>query len=125
MQNFIFALLLVSLNISTFLLFAVNPRITIARDKKLLSVSTGVLLTIVIGFVFFGPPKYLGTFYMSAAIFTLFGLRFLIAKFLSVPLESEPKQRQLVKNFFDTVLFPVIMLFFCIIQCLSLLVWNS
>jgi hypothetical protein len=115
MQSFIFTFFLVSLNISVFFLLAVNSRIRIPVNRKMHSATTTTLLAVVIGFVVFGPSKYLGTFYMSAAIITLFGLRFLIYKFLSSPTENESKRIRISKYIFPKHKPPCI--FVMILRC--------
>jgi hypothetical protein len=125
MLDLLFALLLVCLNLSTFLLMSVNLKIKVKVDKKKLGMFFILLLIIVIAFIIFNPERYLASFYMSAALIALFGIRFLIYKFLSPPPETEDKRRQVARNIFDSVFFPLFVIFFSFAQCMSLLVWNS
>lgn len=125
MQNIIFAFLLIGLNILLFLLLNVNFKIDININKKRLLVLLFPVIVVIIVFLIVNPEKYRVTFYMSAALFCLMSLRFIMYKLLSLPPENENKGRRILRKIFDSVLFPIFVLFISFAQCMFLFVWNS
>lgn len=123
MQNIIFALLLIGLNIILFILLSVNFNVGINKNRLRLFLVPLVLFVVV--FFILDPERYRATFYMSAALFGIMSLRYLIYKFIAVPPEHDTKGARALRKFFDLILFPFFVLFISFAQCMFLFVWNS
>ena len=125
MQNVVFALLLVGLNITFFLLLNVNFKVKFNVNKKILMVLLIPTIAVVVAFLVLSPERYLASFYMSVALFLIMGMRFTAYKLLSLPPENEDKGKRIARKFFDSIVFPLFLLFISFAQCMFLFVWNS
>jgi hypothetical protein len=125
MQNIVFGLLLIGLNFTLFLLLNVNFKINFKASKKQLIMFLIPVLAVIVVFLMLEPERYRQSFYLSAALFVIMGLRFIIYKLLSLPSENDSKGNRIIRNFFDTVLFPFFLIFISFAQCMSLFVWNT
>lgn len=122
-MNFIFALLLIGVNVSVFLLLDSSLNISTKINKgRVMIFFVPVVVLVVILFIL-NPDEYRMSFYMSAALVTLMVLRLAIHKFITQP-ENENKTNRIVQKFFNTVVFPFFVVFISFTQCLYLLVWN-
>lgn len=122
MQNFVFALLLISVNVSAFLLFDSTFKISIKIDKRRVMIFIVPIVVLIVILLVLNPDEYRMSFYMSAALVTLMVLRAIIDKLI----KNQPgdDNNRIVRRFFNTIVFPFFVVFISFAQCLYLFVWD-
>ncbi|MBT1687335.1 hypothetical protein [Dawidia soli] len=122
MQKLLFVILLVVLNILAFLLLNVSPVYEVNR-KKVWLVALPVIVGIIV-LIMLNGERYIEPLYITAGLISLMALKFLIHKIFVLPRKNENQSLQaLVQKAFDTVLFPVFILFFSILE--AIFVWQG
>ena len=123
-MNFIFALLLISVNVGVFLLLDSNLKISIKIDKRRVMLLLVPIIVLVVILLVLNPDEYRMSFYMSAALATMMILRLAIYKLATIESGNDNHSNRIVRRFFNTVVFPFFVVFISFAQCMYLLVWH-
>jgi hypothetical protein len=123
-MNLVFALLLISVNVSVFLLLDSNFNISIRVDKRRVLIFLIPIVVLVVILLILNLDEYRMSFNMSAALVTLMVLRLVIHKVITIQPENANNSNRIIQRFFNTVVFPFFVVFISFAQCLYLLVWN-
>jgi len=122
MYDILLALLLVSLNIGSFLLLDVSKRFNVNKNK--LSVGFVVLLCGVVSFLLVDSrERVVMSFYISVCLFGCLGLKFLMFK-LFPPKETQSRGVRIVRKIIDSYFMPIFVLQMSVLQCMYLLLWG-
>ena len=117
----IFALLLICLNVSQFLLLDVKQ---IKFKKKSLFLLLFLMLSVWLILNYHGQKLYFDEFKKSVGLFLLLGIRFAFYQVGSVSPNNEVKKGEMTWNFFHSIFPAIFVILVSIQQCLSLFVWN-
>ncbi len=121
--NVLLVLMLVSLNVISFLLLDVRKRFNVNKQKLWLAFA--VLLCGVIIFLLFNSGEYLlMPFYISICLFCLLGVKFLMFRFFPRK-KNVDKVTRIIGKMIDLYFMPFFVLHASIMQCMYLLVWNA
>jgi hypothetical protein len=122
MQKLLFVILLVVFNVLAFLLLNVSPVYKVKMKKVWLA---ALVVTIgIIALIILNGERYIEPLYISAGLILAMALKFLIHKIFVLPKKNENQSPQMLfQKVFDSVLFPVFILFFSIVE--AIFVWRG
>lgn len=120
-QDIIFALLVIGLNIIIFLLFNMNGKAPVSKRK--LFPPLALILLVLIVLLAQNHDRYILNFNSALALFFLMVIRLALYKVSSMHPEQDARLKA-IKSFYDAYAFPFFFIFFSIAQCVVLILVN-